>query len=124
MTDYQTVYWDKLAAGSLWLQFCPACGQYVFYPRQHCPFCWNSGLDWRQVSGEGHLYSYSIVYVSALPEFKDQVPYIYALVELSEGIRLTANLIECPLDQLKVGLPVKLALVKKDGKTLPLFKLA
>jgi len=124
MTDYKKTYWDKLASGSLCLQFCTACNKFIFYPRELCPYCLERGLEWKPVSGHGKIYSYTIVYVSALPEFKEETPYIYAVIELAEGVKMPSNLIDCPLDKVKVGLPVMLAFIERDGKTVPVFKLS
>jgi uncharacterized OB-fold protein len=122
MTDYQYTYWEHLQSGQLWLQFCPRCDKFVFYPRELCPYCLQSHLEWRALSGQGKVYSYTIIYVSALPEFQDKVPYIYALVELAEGVRIPTNLIDCPLDQVRVDLPVLLTTINRAGRTLPVFR--
>lgn len=123
MSDYKQIYWDKLADGSFSLQFCPHCNKYIFYPREICPYCLEHELEWKPVSGQGTIYSYTIVHVSALPEFKDKTPYIYALVELAEGVRIPSNLIDCHLDEVRVGMPVMLTYIKKEGKTLLVFKI-
>ncbi|MCX5779706.1 MAG: OB-fold domain-containing protein [Firmicutes bacterium] len=122
MTDYQRIYWEKVDSGQLWLQFCPNCQKFVFYPRELCPFCLQAHLEWRPVSGTGKVHSYTIVYVSALPEFQDKVPYLYALVELDEGVKMSTNLIDCSLDQVQVDLPVIFTTMKREGKTLPVFR--
>lgn len=122
MSDYKQIYYDKMAAGHLWLQYCPTCHVFIFYPRERCPYCLQADLEWKPVSGQGVLYSYTIVHVSALPEFKQKTPYIYALIQLDEGLRMPANLIDCPLEEVHVGMPVKLTYIEKEGKTLPVFK--
>ncbi len=122
MTDYKDTYWHYISSGKLCLQFCPTCKQYIFYPRALCPYCLRSELEWKEVTGKGRVYSYTIVHISALPDFQDETPYIYALVELAEGIRMPSNLIDCPLDKVRVGLSVELTFIKRRGKILPVFK--
>ena len=122
MTDYKDTYWHYISSGKLCLQFCPACKQYIFYPRGLCPNCLQSGLEWKEVTGKGRVYSYTIVHVSALPDFQNEIPYIYALIELAEGVRMPSNLIDCPMDKVRVGLSVELAFIKRKGKILPVFK--
>lgn len=103
------------------MQYCPACRRFVFYPRELCPYCWDCGLEWRELGGQGTVYSYTIVYVSALAEFEP--PYIYAVVELAEGVRMAANIEDCSLDEIKVGMPVKLTFKAREGiAALPMFK--
>jgi uncharacterized OB-fold protein len=122
MTDYKDAYWQYISSGKLCLQFCQACEKYVFYPRARCPYCLQSGLEWKEVSGRGQVYSHTIVHVSALPDFRDETPYIYALIELAGGVKMPSNLIECPIESVRVGLPVELAFIDRMGKILPVFK--
>ncbi len=122
MRDYRQIYWDKLAGGELWLQFCPVCNQYIFYSRERCPHCLQDSLEWKPVKGRGRLHSYTVVHVSALPEFKDQVPYICALVELDEGVRMPSNLIDCSLDKIQIEMTVEMAFIERSGKLLPVFR--
>lgn len=122
MTYYKNTFDQKLAAGELWLQFCATCQKFVFYPRSLCPYCWQPLTDWKPVSGRGHVHSYTIVNISVLPEFKEKTPYIYALIELEEGFRMPSSLINCPLDEVEVGMPVQITFIDRDSKTLPVFK--
>jgi len=122
MTDYQQTYWEHIGEGSLWLQYCVYCQRYVFYPRRHCPYCLSENLEWRPTSGQGRVHSYTVVRVSALPEFKALVPYIYALVDLVEGVRIPSNIIGCAVDQVRVDMLVTLATIKREGRALPVFK--
>jgi uncharacterized OB-fold protein len=122
MPNYKEIYWQKLATGKLWLQYCPSCQKFIFYPRSLCPYCLEPELEWKTVSGQGKVYSYTIVYVSALPEFQEEIPYIYAVIELAEGVKMPSNLVDCPLDKVHVDLPVELTFITRDGKTLPVFK--
>lgn len=122
MPDYKDIYWQKLATGKLWLQFCPSCQKFIFYPRGLCPYCLEPELEWTPASGQGKVHSYAIVNVSALPEFKEETPYIYAVIELAEGVKMPSNLIDCSLDKVHVDLPVELTFIERDGKTLPVFK--
>lgn len=122
MDDYKDTYWHYISTAKLCLQFCPACAQYIFYPRGLCPSCLQSGMEWKEVTGKGRVYSYTIVYVSSLPDFHNETPYIYALIELAEGIRMPSNVIDCSLDLIRVGLPVEVTFIARNGKTLPVFK--
>lgn len=107
---------------SLSIQYCPACAQYIFYPRERCPHCWQGMPEWRKTSGRGTVYTYTIVRKSYLPEFAPRVPYIYALVELEEGIRIPSNIMDCPVEQVKIGMPVELAWAQADFGLVPVFR--
>ena len=80
------------------------------------------GMEWKKSSGRGQVYTYTIVRKSYLPEFAHRVPYIYALVELEEGIRIPSNIIDCPVEQVKIGLPVELAWAEADFGYIPVFR--
>ena len=48
-------------------------------------------LEWGAVSGKGRIYSFIIVRQPGNPAFNDDVPYIYALIQLDEGMRMNGN---------------------------------
>jgi uncharacterized OB-fold protein len=97
-------YWDAAKRHELMLQHCGACKSYIYYPRDRCPQCLGDGLEWRKVSGRGKVYSYTIVRRASTRSFADK-PYVLAIVELDEGVRMTTN-VEAPPETVKVGMPV------------------
>lgn len=121
MPECNELYWDKLKEGSLYLQQCAHCNKFIFYPRNLCPYCFGSELDWKKVSGRGRVYSYTVVHLSALPEFAEETPYIYAIIELAEGVKMPATIINCPVNELKVDAPVELLMIEKHNRKLPVF---
>jgi uncharacterized OB-fold protein len=100
-------YWQGARQGELRLQRCRACGQWVFYPRALCPYCLSGELEWARASGRGHVYTYTIVRRAAHPAFREEVPYVLAIVELEEGPRLTANIVGVVPEEVRIGLPVE-----------------
>ena len=57
--------------------------------------------SWKEASGRGTLYTYSVVHVNDLPPFNERVPYVAAIVELDEGPRVMTNIEGMPLDELR-----------------------
>jgi uncharacterized OB-fold protein len=100
-------FWDGLKSGQLRLQRCAECQSYVFYPRSVCPHCLSERLEWTTASGWGKVYSYTIVRRAMNPSFADDVPYVFAIVELAEGPRVTTNIVNCAPDDVRVDMPVK-----------------
>ncbi len=47
------------------------------------------------MSGNGRLHSFTVIHQPANPAFQDDVPYVYAMVQLDEGPRMIANLVDC-----------------------------
>ena len=118
-------YWDSLIAHAMQLQRCVDCAKWVFYPRAVCPHCFGPRLDWRQVSGRAALHSFTIVHRAPTPELQAEAPYVVALVELEEGVRLMVRLTDVAPDPtaLRIGTPLQLDYgdVTPD-MTLPVFR--
>jgi uncharacterized OB-fold protein len=69
-----------------------------------------------KLSGKGKIVTYSIIYVA--PEnFEGQTPYPIAIIQLEEGPRVTAQIVDCDLDKIKIGLEVKPTFrkIQEDG---------
>ena len=54
-------FWDATAQGKLLIKKCTACGDVHFYPRTHCPFCFSDKTEWAEASGNGTVYTYSVM---------------------------------------------------------------
>lgn len=96
-------FWDAARRHELSLQRCGACHKFIYYPRERCSHCFSDKLGWERVSGRGKVYSYTVVRRASSRAF-DQ-PYVLAIVELDEGVRMTTD-IEAPPESVKVGMPV------------------
>ena len=72
--------------------------EWVFYPRSHAPLTLEDDLEWREISGEGTLYTYTIARRPTAPDFAGEEPQIIAVVELDEGPRLTSTLVNVEED--------------------------
>ena len=86
---------------------CKTCNTYYFPPRPVCPECRRKGqLEEYQFKGLGKVHTFAIVR-QAPDTFKRQVPYIIAQVELDEGARLTAQIVNCDPEDAKIGMRVR-----------------
>ena len=102
-------FWDAAAEGKLLIKKCTACGELHFYPRANCPFCWSDRTEWQQASGDGTIYTYSVMRRGA------PVPYAIAYVTLAEGPTMMTNIVDCDLDGIKIGQKVKLVFKPTEG---------
>ncbi|HEY7492737.1 MAG TPA: Zn-ribbon domain-containing OB-fold protein [Candidatus Tectomicrobia bacterium] len=100
-------FWEAARRHELVMPRCKTCDHLFFYPRSECPRCFSTNLEWIQVSGRGRLHSYTIVQQPANPAFRDDVPYVYAVVQLEEGPRLVSNVVQCNPDTLRVDMPLE-----------------
>lgn len=119
--DFSKPFWDGAAEGKLMLQYCPDSKQYQFYPRPVSVRTGKRTLEWREASGRGTVYSFTVTYRSPIP-VKGIKPYVVALVELEEGVRIMANLIGAAPEEAKIGMQVKLAWVKAGEDNFPAFE--
>lgn len=114
-----TPFWEGIAEGVLRIQHCQACGRYVFYPRAVCPHCTSVDLGWVEASGSGRIHSYTVVR-RAPADYRDEIPYVVALVELDEGVRMMTRLVGVEPADVRVDLPVEVAI--QGDPRLPYFR--
>ncbi|AYE97268.1 nucleic acid-binding protein [Mycobacterium paragordonae] len=98
-------FWNGLRDNKLLIQRCKGCGTLRHPPRPMCPHC--RSLEWEAVesSGRGIVYSYVMPHEPKFPFF--EYPYVVALVELEEGIRVVSNLTDIDPADVTVGMPVE-----------------
>lgn len=79
--------------------------------------------EWTPLSGRGSVYTFTVYRVAYHPAFKDDIPYVVAIIQLAEGPRMESNIIGCKVEDVKVEMPV---IVSFDDVTeeisLPKFK--
>jgi uncharacterized OB-fold protein len=117
-----TEWWNAAARGELLYQECPSCGHRQFYPRAMCTAC---GLEteWKPASGRGSVHTFTVIHQNLAAPFGDLSPYVVAMVELEEGVRMMTNITHCDKDEVEVGLPVECYVVKVDDEVgLPFWR--
>lgn len=115
-------FWEGCKRHELLLQACDACGHRQFYPRMLCTRCRSTSLSWKPARGTGVVHSFTIIRRAPSPAFKPDLPYVLALVELEEGVRMMTNVVGCEPEQVRIDLPVQVLFddVTEDF-TLPKF---
>lgn len=95
---------------------CKKCGKIHFPPRLVCASCRSREFEKYNLSHEGKIVTYTIIRVPPAP-FKDQAPYAVGIVELDDGVKITAQITDCPFEDLKVGQKVKVEfrLIQEEG---------
>jgi uncharacterized protein len=113
-------WWDATRERRFLLQRCERCGHVQHYPRSLCTQCGSDELGWQDASGEGTVYSYTVVHRP--PVAVPPAPYVVALVRLAEGPLALTNIVECDPDEVRCDLPVSLAWEPlEDGRNLAVF---
>src|ERR1041384_5853129 len=116
-------YWEACKRGELRLQKCAGCGHLRFPPSIVCPRCLSESSTWEQTSGRGTVYTWIVVHRPQPPAFFEDAPYNVAIVELEEGPRLHARIVDCAPETIAIGMPVEVVFEKKnDDVTMPYFR--
>ena len=71
-----------------------------------------------KLSGKGEIVTHTIIHVA--PEaFEEQVPYPIAIIKLDEGPQITAQIVDCNIDDVKIGMRVESTFrrIQEDGYT-------
>lgn len=120
-------FWDFTRLHELRFQQCRDCHTIVFYPRRHCTHCTGADLEWKLSSGQGRIYTYSVIRRSQHPAFRDLVPYVIAWVDVDEGFRLMTHIVGADPDDESSGLaidaPVEVEWRDRGDVSLPAFRL-
>ena len=116
-------FWAALRAGELRIQRCAACGAFRHPPRPVCARCGATDREWVAASGTGEVWSFTVIHPPTLPAFADRTPYGAVVVRLDEGVFLVSALVDCPIEELAVGMRVEVAITEADTDlALPLFR--
>ena len=123
VSDDTRFFWEGVERGELLIQRCGACGQLRHPPRPMCPHCRSVEWDVVRASGRGRVHSYVVPHHPRLPGFPER--YVVALLDLEEGTRLVTELAGVDPEDVRIGMPVELAVTRVDDELwLPLFRRA
>jgi uncharacterized OB-fold protein len=115
-------FWDATLEDKLLFQECPACGNRQFYPRATCTAC-GATPEWREASGQGTVHTFTVIRQFGGPGFKDELPYVVAMVDLDEGVRMMGNVTDVDPDTVSIGLPVEVWFAPADERfAIPLWR--
>lgn len=117
-------FWLATREKTLRYQRCDDCGTVVWHPRRHCTGCLGGELRWHTASGQGTIYTFSVVRQSYHPFFRTRVPYAVAWIDLDEGPRLLSNVVGVsdPAAELACGQRVTIEWEAHDEVEIPLFR--
>ena len=101
-------FWEAAATGSFVVKQCEDCGKAHWYPRALCPFCFSPRTAFVPASGNGTIYSFSVMR-------RADPPYAIAYVTLDEGVTMMTNIVDCDFDQLSIGQKVHVVFKPTDG---------
>ncbi len=124
ITDRNEPYWSSGRDGVLRLQRCQRCSYYLHPPTVVCPKCWSREIAYEPVSGRATVLTFTINHQPWMPV--PELPFVLAIVGLEEqeDLRLTTNIVGCPVDDVYIGMPVQVTFEAHptDGIWIPMFE--
>jgi uncharacterized OB-fold protein len=118
-------FYDWCRKRELRFQRCWHCNAWRHVPREQCAECGSRRWQWARSHGRGIVFTWTVVARPMHPAFAEDVPYAPVVVELSEGVRLVSEVIDCLPHELAIGMPVAVEFVDVTPEvTLPKFRRA
>jgi uncharacterized OB-fold protein len=108
-SDFSLPFWEATKRHELLLQYDPDAQRYQFFARPVSIFTGRRrALEWRAAAGTGVVYTFTIVHRAPLPAFAARTPYVVANIELDEGVRIMAQMVDCRPEDVRIGMRVSL----------------
>jgi len=118
-------YWQACQERRLVIRYCEQCAHFFHPPLPNCPRCSSTQLTWKQVSGRGTIYTYTVGHYAVHPSLKGHPPYNVCVVLLDDAddVRLVTNVVDVAPEALEIGLPVQVCFEPSgDGTLIPRFR--
>ncbi|NUR83991.1 MAG: DNA-binding protein [Nonomuraea sp.] len=113
-------FWDGVQQGELRVQSCGDCGELRHPPGPVCPSCRSTNRSHVVARGEGTVYSYVVHHHPPVPG--RETPFVVAVVELPEGVRIVGNVVDCPPEAVGIGMELRVVFRAMDDElVLPMW---
>jgi hypothetical protein len=100
------VFWDNLKQGKFVTTKCSKCGNVSFPPQADCPKCISNSFEWVDPGREATLITFT--YVQMTPaSFAGRDPYVIAIGELANGLKVLAWLEGVKPESAKPGMKMR-----------------
>ena len=100
---------------------CTICGRRFYPQKTMCPNCHRRSLgNMRKYyfSGDGTVSSFTVVH-EGMPQYKAQIPYVLALIDLKEGDKIIGQIVDCDPKDIEIGRQVEMVFRKlgEEGRS-------
>ena len=90
---------------------CKKCGRRYIGRRMVCPSCGSRDLKVVSLSRTGKIYSFTVVRTP--PRGRENYgPYVMAIVELDDGVRVMGEVVDIDPSEVEIGMPVEVVFRK------------
>jgi uncharacterized protein len=122
VTEAGAPFWDASRERRFILPHSPVTGRAMWFPREVDPTAPDRPVEWREASGAGVVHAASVHHKPGPGRDPADGPYVVALIDLDEGVRMLSNVVGCDPDDVVVGMRVRLTWRPlSDGRHLPQF---
>jgi uncharacterized OB-fold protein len=113
----EAMFWSHLADGRFMIQYYKSNASYSLYPRVAAPATGDTDVEWREASGDGTVYSVTIVRPRP-----PSLPYAVALIDLAEGPRMMSSVEGIDPENVRIGMPVRARIVERQARAVVVFE--
>ena len=122
LDEYNRPYWTAGAEGTLKLQKCNSCQSFNHPALPVCRQCQSEDLGYAALPGTGAIDTFTVNHQSWYPGV--EVPYVIARVrpDGAPGVILTTNIVNCDVQDVKIGMTVRVRFLHEDDVWIPVFE--
>jgi uncharacterized OB-fold protein len=107
LSSWHMPFWESLKEHQVKVQKCDNCGRMRYVPKEICYNCQSTSATWTPISGNGEVYTFTIVRRAPTPAYQEGAPYALIHVTMDEGIRMVGTLQNADPESVQVGQKVK-----------------
>ena len=119
-------FWAGCKRGVLLGQRCGDCGQFHHPPKPVCPDCWSENLVPTEVEGKGTVHLAMHLHQGApapgVDYAKGPHPVVSVDLDGTNGVRFSSTVVDLPVQEVVIGLPVELDWIERYGHPFPVFR--
>jgi uncharacterized protein len=114
-------FFEAAAQDRLSLPRCDKCDIWLAPNQVACPHCLNQRMAWTTASGRGRIFTWTVIH-NSVPEFRSEIPYVIAEIELEEGPHLETRLLGTSKEEVYLDMEVVAAFCHPPrGDSYPVF---
>jgi uncharacterized OB-fold protein len=97
---------------------CQKCGKVYFPPRLVCRECRSQKFEKTTLAKTGTVETFTVIRVPP-SGFADEAPYAVGVVKLDDGVKLTAQIVDCDPENISIGDRVRMEFrkIQEDGES-------
>lgn len=106
-------FFEALSEGKVLATRCKQTGEIFFPPQVDCPGVKDGEVEWVELPRDGELVTYTVIYTKPY-SFSHYDDYTVGIARLSNGVQVLAWVRERDPRKLRVGMKVRLEVVKRE----------